>query len=169
MLGDICLLHSLWRNSLAQGRLVTRTVAFCSLLPGMTSKKIECTDSLGVHHIPQKEETPRFLLCFGSPQLMLAEMNGGGIGRGQRCHLHLARSCLGASGGQPACTAEVTFPSPTCGTVSRQRYIVFATHGAPSTRMHFGCDPSCSCAIWLMLVARFNFLISFPWIVALVN
>ena len=122
---DMHLLHSLWRNSLPQGRLVTRTMASGSSLPVMTSKKKQnshCAIPLGVHHIPQTEGEPPFPLFVGSPQLLLAGSCGHSIERGQRCSLQLAHSCLGASGGQPAYIAGAVSPLPTCDTVSRRMW-----------------------------------------------
>ena len=55
---------------------------------------------------------------------------------------------------------------------SFQAKVDFPTPGAPSTRMHFGCDPSGSLAIWPMSVVRFDFFMMpsiFPWIAALVK
>ena len=83
-----------------------------------------CAFPLEVRHILQISGAPLCRQFFESLQQLLAGPVPGGIdmGRGLRYSLHLAHSYLGAWGGQSACTAAATFPSPSCDTVSRQRW-----------------------------------------------
>ena len=167
---DMRPLHSLWRNSLAQGRLVMRTVASGSSHPGMTSRKTEVSlrNSTGSSSYPSnRRSTPL------PPVLWISSTAACWIWWSWYRSEMFFTACIFLSRSLRRTTSWYcwsNFPFPHL-RHSFQAKVDVPTPGAPSTRMHFGCDPSGSQAIWSMSMARFDFLMSsmFPWIVALVN
>ena len=168
----MCLLHSLRRNSLAQGRLVMRTVASGSSLPVMTSRKTELSvrNTSGSSSNPSNSRNtplPHVSLIFSTAACWIW-----GSRYWKRSEMFFAACTLLSRSHRRRtswyCWSNFPFPHFRH---SFQAKVDFPTPGAPSTRMHFGCDPSGSWAIWSMSVARFDFLMSsmFPWIVALIN
>ena len=171
---EMRLLHSMsvWRNSLAQGRLVMRTVASDSSLPVMTSRKTELSlrNSLGSSSYPSNRSNtplPRVSLIFLTAACWIWRSE-----HGKRLEMFFAaRTLLSRSLRRTTswyCWRKCPFPHLRH---SFQAKVDFPTPGAPSTRMHFACDPSGIWAIWPRFMARFDFFMSsmLPWIVFLTN
>ena len=158
---DMCLLHSLWRNSLAQGRLVMRTVASGSSLPVMTSRKTE----LLLRYVSGSSSYPSNRRSTPLPPVFLISLTVAcwiwwSRYRKRSEMFFAARTLLSRSLRRTTswyCWNNF-LSSHLCH--SFQAKVDFPTPGAPSTRMHFGCDQSASRAIWPMSTARFDFLMS---------
>ena len=161
MCWDICSLHSLWRNSLAQGRLVMRTAVCGSSLPVMTFRKTDFSlrISSGSSSYPSKSKStplpPVFCISLTAASWIWwlwywkkSEM------------FFAARTLLSRSLRRTTswyCWSNFPFPHFRH---SFQAKVDFPTPAAPSTRMHFTCDPSDTWATWSMSMDRFDLTMS---------